>query len=94
MNMTGTSGRKRLEANVLKTMPMAVPPGDDVELRLAITHIMKHDDLRKRYAKNAAKYVTKQLKWSIVARKHLALYEKLIADLAEERRPKKKESPF
>jgi len=73
---------------------MAVPPGDDLELRHAIAHIMKHDELRKRYAKNAAKHVTKKLKWSIVARKHAALYKKLIDDLAEERRPKKKESPF
>ncbi len=73
---------------------LTVPPGDDVELMHAIAHIMKHDELRKRYAKNAAKYVTKQLKWSIVAKKHMALYQKLITDLAEERRPKKKESPF
>jgi len=73
---------------------MTVPLNDDMELMNAITHIMKHDEMRKRYAKNAAKYVTKQLKWSIVARKHVALYKKLIADLAEEMRPRKKENPF
>jgi len=73
---------------------IAVPPGNDLELMQAISHIMKHNDLRKRYAKNALKHVTKQLKWSIVAKKHVALYSKLITDLAEERRPKKKESPF
>jgi len=73
---------------------IAVPPGDDMELMHAIIHLMKHNDLRKAYARNAAKYVTKQLKWSIVARKHAALYQKLLQDLAEERRPKKKESPF
>jgi glycosyltransferase involved in cell wall biosynthesis len=73
---------------------MTVPLNDDLELLNAITHIMKHDDMRNRYAKNAAKYVTKQLKWSIVARKHVALYKKLIANLAEEMRPNKKESPF
>ncbi len=73
---------------------MTVPPGDDVELASAIIHIMKHESLRKRYAKNAAKYVTKKLTWGIVARKHIALYQKLIRDLAEERRPKKKENPF
>lgn len=73
---------------------LTVPPEDDVELMHAIAHIMKHEELRKRYARNAAKHVTKQLKWSIVAKKHVALYEKLIAELAEERRPKKKESPF
>ena len=73
---------------------LAVPPGDDLELAVAITHIMKHDALRKRYAKNAAKYVTKRLTWGIVARKHIALYQKLVKDLAEERRPKKKENPF
>ena len=73
---------------------IAVPPGDDVELMHAIAHVMRHEELRKRYAKNAAKHVTKQLKWSIVAKKHVALYRKLVEDLAEERRPKKKESPF
>ena len=73
---------------------VTVPLNDDIELMHAISHIMKHEDIRKRYAKNAAKHVTKTLTWGIVARKHIALYEKLIADLAEERRPKKKESPF
>jgi glycosyltransferase involved in cell wall biosynthesis len=73
---------------------LTVPPDDDVELMHAIAHIMKHEELRKRYARNAAKHVTKQLKWSIVAKKHVALYEKLIGELAEERRPKKKESLF
>lgn len=70
---------------------LTVPPGDDLELRSAISHLLKHDSLRKRYAKNASKYVTKRLKWSIVARKHSALYSKLVCDLAEEKRPKKKE---
>jgi glycosyltransferase involved in cell wall biosynthesis len=70
---------------------VTVPPDDDVELMHAIAHVMKHDELRKRYAENAAKHVTKEIKWSIVARKHTALYEKLIADLAEECKPKKKE---
>lgn len=70
---------------------VTVPPDDDVELMHAIAHVMKHEELRKRYAENAAKHVTKEIKWSIVARKHTALYEKLIADLAEECKPKKKE---
>ena len=73
---------------------LAVAPGDDMELMHAIIHIMSHEDLRKRYSKNAMKYVTKQLKWSIVARKHAALYQKLISDLEEEKKPKKKENPF
>ncbi|MBN2067219.1 MAG: glycosyltransferase family 4 protein [Candidatus Diapherotrites archaeon] len=73
---------------------ITVPPGDDLELMHGIAHLMKHDELLKRYARNAAKHVTKQIKWSIVARKHVALYEKLIGDLREECRPKKKESPF
>ncbi len=73
---------------------LTVPPEDDVELMHAITHIMKHEELRKRHARNAAKHVTKQLKWSIVARKHAALYSMLINALAEARRPRKKESPF
>jgi glycosyltransferase involved in cell wall biosynthesis len=70
---------------------MVVPPADDVELEHAIAHILKHDNLRRRYAKNAAKYVTKSIKWSIVARKHVSVYEKAIGELKEERRPKKKE---
>ncbi len=73
---------------------LTVPPDDDLELMQSISHLMKHDELRKRYAKNAAKYVTKQLKWSIVARKHVALYHKLMHDLEEERKPRKKESLF
>lgn len=73
---------------------LAVPPGDDVELLHAIAHVMKHEELRKRYARNAAKHVTKQIKWSVVAKKHVALYQKMIADLREECRPRKKEAPF
>lgn len=71
---------------------VTVPPNDDVELAHAIAHVMKHEELRKRYAANAAKHVTKQIKWSIVARKHAALYQKLIAELREEFKPKKKEN--
>ena len=89
------TGMEGLKAEVEASKAgLAVPPGDDMELMHAITHIMKHEDLRKRYAKNAAKYVTKQLKWNIVARKHAALYSKLISDLEEEKRPRKKENPF
>ncbi len=71
---------------------VTVPAEDDVELMHAIAHVMKHEELRKRYARNAAKHVTKQIKWSIVARKHVALYQKLIAELREECKPRKKES--
>jgi len=71
---------------------ITAPPGDDLELMHGISHVMKHEELRKRYARNAAKYVTKQIKWSVIAGKHVALYEKLISDLEEECRPKKKEN--
>ncbi|MCX6798604.1 MAG: glycosyltransferase [Candidatus Diapherotrites archaeon] len=73
---------------------VTVPLNDDVELAHAIAHVMKHEELRKRYAENAAKHVTKQIKWSIVARKHAALYQKLIDELKEEFKPGKKESLF
>ena len=54
---------------------IAVPPEDDFELERAIVMLMMHDDLRKRYAKRASHYVTKKIKWDIVAKKHVRLYE-------------------
>ncbi len=70
---------------------MTVPPKDDFELEHAIIRLMTHDELRKRYAKRASHYVTKQIKWSIVARKHVTLYEKLIKELGEVCTARKKE---
>jgi len=70
---------------------IAVTPDDDVELERAIVELLKNDALRKKYAHNASSYVTEKIKWSIVAKKHFALYEKLIRELHEEVSEKKKE---
>ncbi|MBN1941175.1 MAG: glycosyltransferase [Candidatus Diapherotrites archaeon] len=71
---------------------MAVPMEDDMELERAIVELLKNDALRKRYAKNAVKYVTSKIKWSIVAKKHVSLYEKLIKKLGDELSENKKET--
>ena len=70
---------------------IAVPLDDDLELERAIVELLKNDALRHKYGKNASAYVTGKIKWSVVARKHIALYEKLINQLQEERTEKKKE---
>lgn len=70
---------------------IAVPPNDDAELERAIVELLKNDSLRKKYAANASHYVTEKIKWSIVARKHVTLYEKLIRELQAEVSEKKKE---
>lgn len=71
---------------------IAVPLEDDLELEQAIVRLVTHDELRRTYAQRASKYVTKQIKWSIVARKHATLYEKLIKQLREACAGRKKES--
>ena len=70
---------------------IAVPLEDDLELERAIVSLMTHDTLRKRYAKRASQYVTKQIQWSIVAKKHATLYEKLGKELEKARSAEKKE---
>jgi glycosyltransferase involved in cell wall biosynthesis len=70
---------------------IAVPPEDDFELEQAIVRLMKNDKLLDRYAKRASKYVTKQIQWSIVAKKHVTLYDKLVKELEEICKARKKE---
>ncbi|MDD5148450.1 MAG: glycosyltransferase, partial [Candidatus ainarchaeum sp.] len=70
---------------------IAVPLDDSAELERAIVELLKNDELRKKYAKNASSYVTSTIKWSVVAKKHITLYEKLIAQLQSEWTEKKKE---
>jgi len=57
---------------------IAVPPEDDFELARAILTLMKDDNLRKVYSKSALNYVKKKIAWPIIARKHIALYKKLL----------------
>ena len=64
---------------------------DDSELERAIVELLKNDSLRQKYAKNAMKYVTGKIKWSVVAKKHTMLYEKLIHQLKCELAGQKKE---
>ncbi|MBC7189745.1 glycosyltransferase, partial [Candidatus Aerophobetes bacterium] len=59
---------------------IAVPPGDDFELARAILTLMKDDNLRKVYSKRALNYVKKKIAWPIIARKHIALYRKLLRE--------------
>ncbi len=66
---------------------IAVAPGDTFELEHAIARVMKDEKLLKRYSINAKKYVTAKIKWSIIAKKHLALYNQLIDRLNEETKP-------
>ena len=68
-----------------------VPPGDDLELEQAIIRIMSNNKLRRKYAKRASHYVTKRIQWSIVAKKHVALYQKLRRQMREEQSERKKE---
>ncbi|MDD5163011.1 MAG: glycosyltransferase [Candidatus ainarchaeum sp.] len=70
---------------------IAVPEGDDAELERAIVELVKNDELRNKYAKNAFAYVTSTIKWSVVAKKHFALYEKLLSQLKIECTERKKE---
>ncbi len=62
---------------------IAVASDDIEELKRAVVSIMKDDDLRRRYSKNALKYVNEKISWPITAGKHIRLYNKLIAGLRE-----------
>lgn len=66
---------------------VAVAPGDTFELEHALVRVMKDERLVKRYSENAKKYVTGKIKWSVIAKKHLTLYERLINKLKEETKP-------
>jgi glycosyltransferase involved in cell wall biosynthesis len=57
---------------------IAVTPGDDDELRRAILAIMEDDELRVACSERALRYVREHISWRRTARKHLALYRKML----------------
>ena len=60
---------------------IAVPPGDDVELKRAISTIMQDDELRNEYSKRALDYVRTTIAWKITAQKHMKLYKGSIKNI-------------
>jgi glycosyltransferase involved in cell wall biosynthesis len=73
------SGLEGLKAEVEASgAGIAVPPGDEAELKRAITNIMADDDLRLEYSKRALNYVKTAIGWDITARKHVQVYGKVI----------------
>ena len=81
------SGIEGLKAEVEASgAGIAVDPGDTEELKRALVNIMKDDDLRRKYSKNAIKYVNDKISWPITAGKHIKLYKKLIAGLKEKKK--------
>jgi glycosyltransferase involved in cell wall biosynthesis len=59
---------------------IAVPPGDETELKRAIMNIMGDDDLRHEYRKRALEYVRTTIGWDITAQKHIQVYKKVIQE--------------
>ncbi len=59
---------------------IAVPPGNDTELKRAIINIMEDDDLQAEYSKRALNYVRESIGWNITAKKHVKLYRKVMVD--------------
>ena len=60
-----------------------VPPDDDDELKRAIVTLLKDDRLREKYSKRALNYVKNKIGWSIVAEKHIKLYDKLLKEKSQ-----------
>jgi len=57
---------------------------DDSELKHCIVSLMFDEELRKHYAERAKNYVTNEVRWSIIARKHLRLYDRSLEDMKGE----------
>lgn len=75
------SGLEGLKAEVEASgAGIAVPPGNNTDLKRAIMNIMGDDDLRNEYSERALNYVRTAIGWNITAQKHLRLYEKVIRD--------------
>jgi len=73
------SGIEGLKAEVEASgAGIAVPPGNDTELKRAIMNIMGDDDLRIEYSERALNYVRTAIGWDITAQKHMQLYKKVI----------------
>ena len=58
---------------------------DNQDLIRAIVTMINDDALHKEYAENALHYVTDEIKWSIVAQKHIRLYEKMREEFFSEK---------
>ncbi len=73
---------------------LAVAPGDDIELERAIKILMTDDNLREKCSERARKYVTKAIRWDIVAKKHVELYKEVMRWKREEPLVFKKEHGY
>jgi len=81
------SGLEGLKAEIEASgAGIAVVPDSDEELARAIVTLVNNDALRKNYAQKATTYVREKISWSIVAGKHILLYEKLLAQKRVQRK--------
>ena len=53
----------------------SVPLGSLEDLKAAVLLLLRNDELRELFSKRALQYVQQKIGWSIVARKHILLYE-------------------
>jgi glycosyltransferase involved in cell wall biosynthesis len=53
----------------------AVPLGSLEDLKAALLLLLRNDELRELFSNRALEYVQKKIGWSIVAKKHILLYE-------------------
>ena len=53
----------------------SVPLGSLEDLKAAVLLLLKDNELRELFSKRALEYVQKKIGWSIVAKKHILLYE-------------------
>jgi glycosyltransferase involved in cell wall biosynthesis len=54
---------------------VSVPLGSLEDLKAAVLLLLRNDELRELFSKRALDYVQKKIGWSIVAKKHIVLYE-------------------
>jgi glycosyltransferase involved in cell wall biosynthesis len=54
---------------------ISVPLGSLEDLKAAVLLLLRNDELRELFSKRALEYVQKKIGWSIVAKKHIVLYE-------------------
>ena len=54
---------------------IAVPLGSLEDLKAALLELLRNDELRELFSNRALEYVQKKIGWSIVAKKHILLYE-------------------
>ncbi|RMF26015.1 MAG: glycosyltransferase, partial [Chloroflexi bacterium] len=54
---------------------LLVPERDPVALADAVSHLLQHPDLRRRFGEAGRQRVLQELNWEAVARRFLALYQ-------------------